>query len=112
MPLPDGNSARVHPASCDIARSACDAPREAAETAKRYLCLDDFARHGSAEHIRSVLGSVWEGLTVAFKKDFLAKVAVLQQAISGRHFFEVRDDYSKEKVGEVTAFSGSLEVYK
>jgi hypothetical protein len=49
--------------------------------------------------------------TVAFKKDFLAKVAMLQQVISGRHFFEVRNERSNEKVGEVTAFSGSLEVY-
>jgi hypothetical protein len=55
---------------------------------------------------------VWYSMTVAFKKDFLAKVAMLQQAISGRHFFEVRNEHSNEKVGEVTAFSGSLEVYK
>jgi len=54
----------------------------------------------------------WYSMTAAFKKDFLAKVAMLQEAISGRHFFEVRDDHSNEKVGEVTAFSGSLEVYK
>jgi hypothetical protein len=51
-------------------------------------------------------------MTVSFKKDFLAKVAMLQEAISGRHFFEVHDDHSNEKVGEVTAFGGSLEVYK
>jgi hypothetical protein len=55
---------------------------------------------------------VWYGLKVDFKKDFLAKVAMLQEAISGRHFFEVRNDRSNEKVGEVTAFDGSLEVYR
>jgi hypothetical protein len=55
---------------------------------------------------------LWGSITVAFKKDFLAKVAMLQEAISGRHFFEVRNEHSNEKVGEVTAFSGSLEVYK
>ena len=55
---------------------------------------------------------VWYGLSVQFKKDFLAKVAALQQAATGRHFFEVRNDHSNEKVGEVTAFEGSLEVYK
>jgi hypothetical protein len=55
---------------------------------------------------------LWDSMTVAFKKDFLAKVAMLQEAISGRHFFEVRNEHSNEKVGEVTAFSGSLEVYK
>jgi len=51
-------------------------------------------------------------MTVAFKKDFLAKVAMLQEAISGHHDFEVRNEHSDEKVGEVTAFSGGLEVYK
>jgi hypothetical protein len=51
-------------------------------------------------------------MTVTFKKDFLAKFAMLQEEISGRHFFEVRDDHSNEKVGEVTAFSGALKVYK
>jgi hypothetical protein len=55
---------------------------------------------------------LWNSVTVAFKKDFLAKVAMLQEAISGRHFFEVRNEHSNAKVGEVTAFSGSLEVYK
>ena len=48
----------------------------------------------------------------SFDSDVVAAVGVLQQAMSGRHFFEVRDDHSNEKVGEVTAFSGSLEVYK
>jgi hypothetical protein len=55
---------------------------------------------------------VWYSMTVTFKKDFLAKFAMLQEEISGRHFFEVRDDHSNEKVGEVTAFSGALKVYK
>jgi len=47
-------------------------------------------------------------MTVAFKKDFLAKVAMLQEAISGHHDFEVRNEHSDEKVGEVAAFGGSL----
>jgi len=55
---------------------------------------------------------VWYSMTASFKKDLLAKVAMLQEAISGKRFFEVHDDHSNEKVGEVTAFSGSLEVYK
>jgi hypothetical protein len=55
---------------------------------------------------------VWYGMTVAFKKDLLAKVAMLQEAMTGHHYFEVRNDHSNEKVAEVTAFSGSLEVYK
>src|SRR5262249_47818580 len=55
---------------------------------------------------------VWNSMTAAFKKDFLAKVAMLQEAISGHHYFEVRNEHSNEKVGEVTAFGGTLEVYK
>jgi hypothetical protein len=55
---------------------------------------------------------IWYSMTVAFKKDFLAEVAMLQEAVSGRHFFVVRDEHSNEMVSEVTAFSGSLEVYK
>jgi hypothetical protein len=54
---------------------------------------------------------VWYSQTVGFKKDFLAKVAMLQEAITGHHYFGVRNDQSNEKVGEVTAFSGSIEVY-
>lgn len=55
---------------------------------------------------------LWFAMTVSFKKDFLARVALLQEAISGRQYFEVRNDRSNEKVGEVTAFGGSLEVYR
>lgn len=54
----------------------------------------------------------WYSQTVAFKKDFLAKVATLKKAITGYNHFEVRDAYSDEKVAEVTSFMGSLEVYK
>lgn len=58
------------------------------------------------------VGDVWYTQTVQFKKDFLGKVATLKQEAFGSHFFEVHDAYSNEKVAEVTAFSGSLEVYK
>ena len=57
-------------------------------------------------------GSAWYTQTVEFKKNFLAKVSSLKEQITGYHRFEVRDAYSNEKVAEVTAFSGSLEVYK
>lgn len=56
--------------------------------------------------------AVWYTQKVQFKKDFLAKVAALKEEITGYHRFEVRDAYSNEKIAEVTAFSGSLEVYK
>lgn len=54
----------------------------------------------------------WYLQDVKFKKDFLAKVSNLKETITGYHHFEVRDAFSNEKVAEVTAFSGSLEVYK
>lgn len=55
---------------------------------------------------------VWYSQNVTFKKDFLAKVAMLKKSATGYRHFEVRDAKSNEKVAEVTAFSGSLEVYK
>jgi hypothetical protein len=53
---------------------------------------------------------LWYQMSVTFKKDLLAKVAMLQQTISGRHSFEVHDEHLNEN--EVTALVGSLEVYK
>lgn len=58
------------------------------------------------------VGKVWYTQNVQFKKDFLAKLSTLKETITGYHRFEVRDALSNEKVAEVTAFSGSLEVYK
>ena len=55
---------------------------------------------------------IWYTQTVSFKKDFIAKVALLKEKITGYRHFEVRDAYSNEKLAEVTAFLGSLEVYK
>ncbi len=62
------------------------------------------------------VGPIWYTQTVEFKKDFLAKISSLLVPIKGKtggwEFLEVRDAYSNEKVAEVTAFTGSLEVYK
>ncbi len=58
------------------------------------------------------VGNVWYTQKVAFKKDFLGAVALQLKTITGYHNFEVLDAYSNEKVAEVTAFGGSLEVYK
>ncbi len=55
---------------------------------------------------------VWYTQSVQMKKDFLAYVAMLKKDINGYKHFEVRDAYSDEKIAEVTAFTGSLEVYK
>jgi len=61
---------------------------------------------------RVYVGSAWYLMDVGFKKDFMAKIALLLKDINGRDYFEVHDAYSDEKVGEVTAFSGSIEVYR
>jgi cell division protein FtsL len=58
------------------------------------------------------VGDTWYTQTVSFKKDLMAKIATLKKIIIGYRHFEVRDAYSNEKVAEVAAFSGSLEVYK
>ena len=58
------------------------------------------------------IGSVWYTQTVSFKKDLMAKISILKEVATGYRHYEVRDAYSNEKVAEVTAFSGSLEVYK
>ncbi len=58
------------------------------------------------------VGKVWYTQTVQFKKDFIAKVGMLKKAITGYSHFEVKDAYSNEKVGEIEAFSQSVEVYK
>ena len=58
------------------------------------------------------IGNVWYTQKVDFKKDFLGAVALRLKTITGYHNFKVLDAYSNEKVAEVTAFSGSLEVYR
>jgi len=58
------------------------------------------------------VGNVWYTQTVKFKEDFLGSIAQPLKEVSGYHHFKVLDAYSNEKVGEVTAFSGSIKVYK
>ena len=70
--------------------------------------VNDFSDSATVVYV----GPVWYTQTVAFKKDFLAKTAMLKKAVTGYGHFEVRDAHSNEKVAEVTAFSQSLEVYK
>jgi hypothetical protein len=62
--------------------------------------------------LKVYVGAPWYALQVQAKKDFLAKLSTLQQSIYGRHRLEVRDARSNEKVGEVTALSGAIEIYK
>lgn len=58
------------------------------------------------------VGNVWYTQTVQFKKDFLASIGMLKKQITGYQHLEIRDAYSNEKVAEITAFGGSLEVYR
>lgn len=58
------------------------------------------------------VSKIWYTQEVQFKKDMVAKFSTLQQTIYGRHRLEVRDAFSNEKVAEVTAFSGSMEILK
>ena len=62
--------------------------------------------------LKIYVGDVWYTQDVQFKKDMVAKFSTLQEAIYGRHRLEVRDAYSNEKLAEVTAFSGSIEIFK
>jgi hypothetical protein len=56
--------------------------------------------------------SNWYSMTVTQKKDFIAKIGMLKKAVTGYSHFELHDAYSDEKVGEITSFSQSVEVYK
>jgi hypothetical protein len=68
----------------------------------------EFSDRASAVYVTDV----WYTQNVQFKKDFMAKIAMLKKVITGYNHFEVRHANSNEKVGEVTSFSNSLEVYK
>lgn len=58
------------------------------------------------------VSDAWYTQDVAFKKDFMAKIATLKKTITGYQRFELRDRRTDEKVAEVTGFSGTLEIYK
>lgn len=51
-------------------------------------------------------------MPVQQKKDFLTSLSSMKKVATGYHRMEVRDTYSNEKVAEVTAFSGSVEILK
>jgi hypothetical protein len=68
----------------------------------------EFSDHGNTVFV----GAPWYSWTVQQKKDFIAYIAMHKKAFTGYAHFEVRDAYSNEKVGEVTSFSNSLEVYR
>lgn len=58
------------------------------------------------------VGKNWYLQTAPQKKDFIAYIGLRKKAITGFTNFQLHDGYSNEKVGEITAFSQSIEVYK
>ena len=58
------------------------------------------------------VGSPWYSMTVQEKKDFIAYIGLRKKAITGYSHFELRDGYNNDKVGEITSFSQSIEIYK
>lgn len=97
----------------DSSTTATDAQKELdeiMELAKTAGLVTSYEFSDSATVVYA--SSTWYTQTVQFKKDFLAKIAILKKQITGYQHFEVLDAYSNEKVGEVTAFFGSLEIYK
>lgn len=80
------------------------------DTAKKAGLVTSYEFSDKATEV--FIGSIWYTQTVQFKKDFIAKIGMLKKAITGYTHFEVKDAYSNEKVGEITAFSQSIEVYK
>lgn len=74
----------------------------------RLVTSYEFSESASVVYVTDV----WFTQDVTFKRDFLAKIATLKHAITGYKHFEVRHANSNEQLGEVTAFSGSLKVYR
>jgi hypothetical protein len=109
----DGATAAPSQQQATASATTSDAAREftdVMDTAERAGLVSSYQFSGTERVI--YVTDLWYQMSVTFKKDFLAEIGMLQQRISGRHAFEVHHEQSNEKVGEVTAFGGSLEVYK
>lgn len=58
------------------------------------------------------VSNLWYTSTVQSKQEFLNSISRIKEQATGYHRFEVRHAQSNEKVAEVTAFSGAVEIYK
>lgn len=96
-------------------------PRAKADALKEFERLMDLSKQSGLvksyemdenTSLKIFVSNVWYSQEVQFKKNMLAKFSTLEQTIYGRHRLEVKDAYSNEKLAEVTAFSGSIEIYK
>ena len=113
QPQDQGNAVADTKEEASNTQSKEDAQKELDEVMKLAQTSGLVTSYEFSEKANVVyVGKIWYTQTVAFKKDFMGKVAGLKKTITGYHRFEVLDTYSNEKVAEVTAFSGSLEVYK
>lgn len=58
------------------------------------------------------VSNLWYTGTVQSKQEFLNSVSRIKEQATGYHRFEVRHAQSNEKVAEVTALTGAVEIYK
>ncbi len=117
-PDPDTGSPQPTSKPNDVAAVPSSADKEkAAKALKDYMELGiktgiiksyEFSDRRNLVYVTKL----WYVMDVAQKKTFLTAVKNTKSVSTGEHFFEVRDGYSDEKVAEVTAFLGSLEIYK
>ena len=66
----------------------------------------------SDERVVYIDSEVWYFFPVVDKKNFLLIIKSDLEKSTGYHRFKVRDYRSNEVLAEVTAFSGSIEIYK
>lgn len=72
----------------------------------------DFSELGTEIYQNDVyIGKGWYSQTVQFKKDFMARIGILKEVLTGYSNVEFRDGYSNEKVAEISGFKG-IQVYK
>lgn len=121
--LPNGNKTSEQQVETEQAAQVSTAPETEADIANYQKDLDEVLRLATEAGIVSdyefsetkrvvYIGPAWYNQTVALKEQLLNKTALLLEKTTGFHRFEVRDAYSNELVGEVTAFSGSVKIYK
>lgn len=118
-PLAPEKVAKQKPAATIISPTSSSTQPTKAEAQKE---LSDFMILSTDAHIVKsydftndrviYVDKMWYQMTVVQKQNFVAHVGRLKEAATGYRHFEVRDAFSNEKVAEITAFLGSIEIYK
>ena len=104
---PTPQKEEITPASKATAQKELD---DFMEKAKKAKLVTSYEFSDRANEV--FVDSVWYTQTVQNKKDFIGYIGLQKKKITGFSHFEVKDAYSNEKVGEITAFSQTIEVYK